>query len=227
MKKIALSLIFVAASGIYVWEQSGTNAKQDMLGSTTLSGSLQTGGARGKTTVSDPIPASVDARPPSAPPAEAERGDRLIRSSGRPITTPVWSAAPSRQRRATDDNPEPRPRPAYFLPGSGRSVTRAAMTVASNSGYADGIYGGPAVDAYYGLVQVQAVVQGGRIVGIKVLQYPSDRQTSVAINRQALPMLRDEVVRAQSANVDIISGATLTSEAFIRSLDGALKKAGQ
>ena len=83
----------------------------------------------------------------------------------------------------------------------------------------------PVVDAYYGLVQIQAVVQGGRLAGIKVLQYPSDRRTSVFINRQALPMLRDEVVTAQSANVDIISGATLTSEAFIRSLDAALRQA--
>ncbi len=227
MKKIALSLIVVAASSIYVWEQSGTNAKRDLLGSTALSGSLQTGGAKGKTTVSDPAFAPVDVQPPNVEQVEAERGDRLIPSSGQPAATPASSGASSQPRRAGGDNPLPRPRPANFLPGSGQLVTRAAMTVTSNSGYADGIYAGPAVDAYYGLVQIQAVVQGGRIVGIKVLQYPSDRRTSVAINRQALPMLRDEVVSAQSANVDIISGATLTSEAFIRSLDGALKKAGQ
>ena len=94
----------------------------------------------------------------------------------------------------------------------------AAMRVVAHSAYADGAYTGPVADAYYGLIQIQAVVQGGRLAGIKVLQYPSDRRTSVLINRQALPMLRDEVVSAQSANVDIISGATLTSEAFIRSL---------
>ncbi len=72
---------------------------------------------------------------------------------------------------------------------------------------------------------MQAIVQSGRIVAIKVLQYPSDRRTSVAINRQALPMLRDEVISAQSAQVDIISGATLTSEAFIQSLTAALQGA--
>ena len=52
------------------------------------------------------------------------------------------------------------------------------------------------------------------------------RGTSIAINSQALPMLRNEVIAAQSANVDIISGATLSSDAFIRSLNGALSKAG-
>jgi uncharacterized protein with FMN-binding domain len=227
MKKIALSLFVIAASGAYVWEQPGTSSKQDPLDSTALMGSLQTGGARGKIVVPDLGPASVDAHPPTdSGPVDAERGDRLVPSPGQPLVTPLSLAEPSRPRRTTSDSARPRPRPAYFLPGSGQLVTRAAMVI-SKSGYADGTATGPAVDAYYGLIQIQAAIQGGRIVGIKVLQYPSDRQTSVAINRQALPMLRDEVVSAQSANVDIISGATLTSEAFIRSLDGALKKASQ
>ncbi len=92
--------------------------------------------------------------------------------------------------------------------------------------YADGTYTGPVVDAYYGLMQIQAIITGGRLTSIKVLRYPNDRRTSIYINRQALPMLRDEVIRAQSANVDIISGATLSSEAFIRSLGAAMRKAG-
>ena len=100
------------------------------------------------------------------------------------------------------------------------------IPVASTStSLADGTYTGPTTDAYYGSIQVQVSVQGGHIADLRVLKYPSDRRTSVAINRQALPMLRDEVISAQSANVDIVSGATLTSEAFIQSLGGALSKA--
>jgi len=95
----------------------------------------------------------------------------------------------------------------------------------ANTAYADGRYTGPAVNAYYGMVQIQAIVENGRVARLKVLQYPSDRQTSVAINRQALPLLRDEVIDAQTAEVDVISGATLTSEAFIKSLSGALAQA--
>ena len=95
----------------------------------------------------------------------------------------------------------------------------------ANGHYADGTYTGPVVDAYYGLMQIQAIISGGRLTSIKVLRYPSDRRTSVSINRQALPMLRDEVISAQSANVDIISGATLSSEAFIRSLGAAMRQA--
>ncbi len=105
-------------------------------------------------------------------------------------------------------------------------VAQTAMTTVATKGMRDGTYTGPATDAYYGPMQIEAVVQGGRLVTLRALQYPSDRRTSLIINRQALPMLRDEAIAAQSAAVDIITGATLTSEAFIRSLGGALAKAG-
>jgi len=92
--------------------------------------------------------------------------------------------------------------------------------------FRDGSYAGGTYDAYYGRVQVKANVQGGRLVSVDVLQFPSDRRTSRAINNQALPLLEREVVRAQSTRVDTVSGATLTSEAYLRSLTSALGKAG-
>jgi len=58
-----------------------------------------------------------------------------------------------------------------------------------------------------------------------MLRYPSDRRESLFISQNSLPRLRDEVVRAQTAKVDIVSGATLTSLAFMRSLDAALSQA--
>jgi len=112
---------------------------------------------------------------------------------------------------------------AYFTLGT---APAAGASGPAKGQYADGTYTGPVVDAYYGLMQIQAIITGGRLTSIKVLRYPNDRRTSIYINRQALPMLRDEVIRAQSANVDIISGATLSSEAFIRSLGAAMRKAG-
>ena len=126
--------------------------------------------------------------------------------------------------------PIPQPRPDYTQAPA--RIIKAAMKPAVSTGtkppghgFADGTYTGPVADAYYGLVQVQASTQGGRLTALKILKYPNDRRTSISINRQALPMLRDEAISAQSANVDIISGATLTSRAFIQSLGGALKKA--
>ena len=89
----------------------------------------------------------------------------------------------------------------------------------------DGSYQGPAADAYYGVVQVQALVQGGQLASVKVLKYPNDRNTSRYINSQALPVLLQEAVQSQGGQVDIVSGATLTSQAFIQSLAGALGQA--
>lgn len=91
--------------------------------------------------------------------------------------------------------------------------------------YADGEYSGPVTDAYYGNVQVKAIIQAGKIADVQFLEYPNDRRTSVRINTIAMPYLISEAIQVQSANVDIISGATLTSEAFAQSLQVALDSA--
>ena len=95
----------------------------------------------------------------------------------------------------------------------------------SNVSYKDGTYTGSVADAYYGNVEVQASVSGGKLTGVNFLQYPSDRSTSRSINSQAMPYLKQEAIAAQSAQVDIISGATLTSHAFVQSLTSALAQA--
>ncbi|MCX6726674.1 MAG: FMN-binding protein [Candidatus Shapirobacteria bacterium] len=95
----------------------------------------------------------------------------------------------------------------------------------SKSGYKDGTYTGSAADAFYGNIQVVAVISQGRITDVTFLQYPNDRSRSVDINLQAMPMLKSEAITAQSGNVDIISGATDTSQAFIQSMISALQQA--
>jgi len=109
------------------------------------------------------------------------------------------------------------------LPAGGAAA--AAAPVAQAGTYKDGSYRGSVADAYYGNVQVQANVQNGQLVSVKILQYPSDRNTSRYINSQALPMLRQEAIQAQTSQIDFISGATLTSNAFVQSLATALSQA--
>ncbi len=114
------------------------------------------------------------------------------------------------------------------VPSTGSSSQQPALPPASTqatAGYKNGTYQGPAVDAYYGLVQVQVTIQNGAIQNVQFLQYPSDRRTSQEINAQAMPWLQQEAIQADSANVDIISGATLTSEGFQMSLQSALQAA--
>jgi uncharacterized protein with FMN-binding domain len=88
----------------------------------------------------------------------------------------------------------------------------------------DGSFTGGNYDAYYGTVQVIATVQGGRVVGVNATRFPNHSGTSRSINRQALPYLQQEAVAKQSARINIISGATLTSRAYIASLRDALKQ---
>ena len=100
-----------------------------------------------------------------------------------------------------------------------------APPAAPSAQYRDGAYTGKQADAYYGLVQVRAHVQGGRLTSVDVLEYPSDRHVSREISNYVLPILQTEAVQAQDAAVDLVTGATLTAIAYIRSLNTALGQA--
>jgi len=91
--------------------------------------------------------------------------------------------------------------------------------------YKNGTYTGGVADAYYGNVQVEAIVNGGKLADVQFLQYPNTHSTSVYINSQAMPYLKQEAIQAQNASVDIVSGATYTSMAFQQSLASALTQA--
>jgi uncharacterized protein with FMN-binding domain len=64
-----------------------------------------------------------------------------------------------------------------------------------------------------------------RITAVSVPAYPNHTDRSQLINEQAIPILRSETLRAQSANIDLVSGATDTSDAFVQSLQAAISKA--
>jgi len=91
--------------------------------------------------------------------------------------------------------------------------------------YKDGAYVGDSVNVYYGDVQVKATVSGGKITAVDFLTYPQDRSRSVAIADRAMPVLIQEAISAQSAQVDTVSGATALSSGFVQSLSSALAKA--
>ncbi|MGH7250166.1 MAG: FMN-binding protein [Minisyncoccia bacterium] len=108
---------------------------------------------------------------------------------------------------------------------SSQSTSLPSASSSSSATYKDGKYTGNAADAYYGYIQVEAIINGGKITDVQFLQYPNDRQNSIFINQQAMPYLKQEAIKAQSAKVDIIGGATDTSYAFIQSLTNALNQA--
>lgn len=89
----------------------------------------------------------------------------------------------------------------------------------------DGSYTGAVEPNFYGNVQVKVTIKGGRITDVQAIQLPNDRARSAYISQVAGPMLKSEVLQAQSAQIDVISGATYTSEGYAQSVETALGKA--
>ena len=87
-------------------------------------------------------------------------------------------------------------------------------------------YTGPVVENPYGPVQVAVAEEGGKIVDVKALQMPTEHALSQEISQQVAPMLRTEVLQAQNAEINVVSGATYTSESYASSLQAALRQAG-
>ena len=92
----------------------------------------------------------------------------------------------------------------------------------------NGQYTGQDVTTKYGDVQVQITVSNGRITDVQAPLLPSDRARSVEISQAAGPILHSEALRAVSANpaqIDTVSGATYTSDAYVQSLQSAIDQA--
>ena len=108
--------------------------------------------------------------------------------------------------------------------GSGSSSSGGSSS-SSAGGSATTVTGGTA-QTRWGPVQVQITVAGGKITDVTPVQYPNGNGRDQEINDYALPILTQETIDAQSANIDMVSGATVTSDGYLQSLQSALDKAG-
>jgi hypothetical protein len=84
---------------------------------------------------------------------------------------------------------------------------------------------GRVADTRWGPVQLQIKIQGQKITDVRVLRRPDGNDRDDEINGYALPQLRAEVLQAQSAHIDSVSGATVTSGGYVESLQAALDAA--
>jgi uncharacterized protein with FMN-binding domain len=139
-----------------------------------------------------------------------------------PSTVSGVALLPARSAPSSASTP-PAVTPSGAPPSGGR--TPAATASPSATGLKDGSFTGQDFPNFYGDVQVQVIISGGRITDVKALQYPTDRPQSAYISSVAIPYLHDEVLKAQSAQIDIISGATFTSQSYAQSLQSALARA--
>ena len=86
---------------------------------------------------------------------------------------------------------------------------------------------GSVIDTQYGPVQVAVTVTNGKLAAVRALQLPYDNPRSQSISTQAEPLLRSEALQAQTAQIDVISGATYTSEGYASSLQSAMDRVKQ
>ncbi len=118
---------------------------------------------------------------------------------------------------------------ATALGGAGTSQGTAATGASSNgSGSTAPVTStvdGAVVQTPYGNVQVRLTVADGSVTAAEAIAYPDRGGTDVQISNYAIPILSQEAVQAQSAKIDMVSGATFTSRGYIQSLQDALDQA--
>lgn len=102
----------------------------------------------------------------------------------------------------------------------------AVPAPAAPSSAADGTYTGTSERTRYGDVQVQITVSGGAITDVTALHLTDQDGRSVSISNRAAPILRQEVLAAQSSQVQTVSGATYTTDGYLSSVQSAIDQAG-
>lgn len=136
------------------------------------------------------------------------------------VTPDIVVASTATPESGTTDSPEsPGETSGPGSSGSGGDSPQPTPTATS-------AFTGSAAQTRWGPVQVKIVVTEGRITDVTVPQFPNSNSKDQQINSRALPVLIRETLDAQSTQIDMVSGATVTSDGYIQSLQAALDEAG-
>ncbi|NEK95352.1 FMN-binding protein [Modestobacter muralis] len=110
---------------------------------------------------------------------------------------------------------------------SGAGTSSGSSSGSSTSGTSTSTtFTGDSASTRWGPVQVEITVAGGTVTDVSVVDYPDGNGKDRQINARALPVLVQETLDAQSADIDMVSGATVTSDGYVESLQSALDQAG-
>jgi uncharacterized protein with FMN-binding domain len=110
-------------------------------------------------------------------------------------------------------------------PSAGQ-ITATPSPAATRQPTGSRTFDGDVADTRWGPVQVRITTAGGKITDVQVLQSPDGNRRDIEISNSALPILQQETMSAQSAQIDSVSGATYTSDGYTRSLQSAIDRAG-
>ncbi|HEY2224719.1 FMN-binding protein [Actinomycetospora sp.] len=163
------------------------------------------------------------------PPARFDRGARRIALWG--LTTVSTVVLLFSYRTSTSSTmPAAAGTPATTTAGTasstGAATASGTTTTATSTSTYTGTVTGAAADTRWGPVQVRVTLAGGKITAVDVVQQPDENPKDQEINADAVPALVSETLEAQSTQIDMVSGATYTSEGYVQSLQSALDQAG-
>ena len=142
-------------------------------------------------------------------------------STNSAVGTAVAATAPATQPTTTGATPTP----SASSSAATKSPTTTKSPTATKSSSGTKTYTGSTASTRWGDVQVTITVTDGKITDVQVPVYPSGNGRDQEINAYALPILTQETLQAQSANIDTVSGATVTSDGYLQSLQSAIDAA--
>lgn len=225
IEKIFLPLVFIGVALVYVFSRQPASALAGLVAA--------------RTTADDAIVVEEDALLVARLSMLEERAARLASTSAATLASrsrvvvlppaPVATAPPA-PMSVSIPTPSPTPVVSVSPPAPAPIPTpepaHAPVPAPAPTGPKDGTYTGSVAQAgTRGPIQVRATIAGGKITDIVFLAHPTADPESVAIYNRAAPKLIQEAIASQSADVAIVSGATLDSNAFIQSLASALAQA--
>jgi uncharacterized protein with FMN-binding domain len=155
--------------------------------------------------------ASVPAATSTTGPGTSSDGESS--SAATPSTTPSSAASSSSSAASSSSS-------------AASSSSSAASSSSSASSAATKTVTGDSIDTRWGPVQVQITVTNGTLTAVNAVVYPQNNPRDEQINAYAIPQLNQEALSAKSASIDMVSGATYTSEGYLSSLQSALDQAG-
>ncbi len=172
------------------------------------------------------VPATT--QPPTAAPTWALAQPTAV--PAQPTAVPAQPTAVPAQPTAVPAQPTAVPAQPTAVPAQPTAVpTRvpASPTAATTGKGAlhDGTWTSDAIQTNWGPIQVEMVVENGRITDVASIQYPQSRSRSLQISRYALPIYAEQVVSMQNARVNSVSGATQTARGFQQAVQAAIQKA--
>ncbi len=218
MKKFVLSIIVMASFGTYVIWQGGNNSSNNLALAPAISLNDTNTKKNSNSTLNN-------SNSPST--SNTIKTSKIPSVPSTSFLKRIFSEDDGGESEDGFSNNTVVSTPTINTPSSNTTTkTNVSSTTAikNNGQYIDGSYVGDSVFAYNDSIQVKVIISGGKMTDIQFVQYPN-RGRSGSISSFALPILKQEAITAQSANVDAVSGASYTSPAFMQSLASALTKA--